>query len=110
MKDFGIHVTLIELNSFQTDFFGSSATRSEALPGYARVNEDFLAGDGRKAENVGDPHATVTAIFDVVDADQPPFRLFLGRLCLPWTQYTYGEKLAGRLAYQRSVRPEGIDA
>jgi len=94
VKDFGIHVTLIEPNSFKTDFFGSSATRSATLPDYAKVNADFLAGDGLKAENVGDPHATVAAIFGVIDADQPPLRLFLGKLCLPWTQYTYGEKLA----------------
>jgi len=94
VKDFGIHVTLIEPNSFQTDFFGSSATRSAALPAYAKVNADFLAGDGLKPENVGDPQATVAALLGVVDSEQPPLRLFLGKLCLPWTQYTYGEKLA----------------
>jgi short-subunit dehydrogenase len=94
VKDFGIHVTLIEPNSFRTDFFGSSATRSQALPAYAKVNADFLAGDGLKDENVGDPRATVEALFQVVDSDAPPLRLFLGKLCLPWTEYTYGLKLA----------------
>lgn len=94
VKDFGIHVTLIEPNSFRTDFFGSSAIRSAALPDYAKVNADFLAGDGLKDENVGDPRATVEAIFQLIDSATPPLRLFLGKLCLPWTEYTYGLKLA----------------
>jgi len=94
VKDFGIHVTLIEPNSFQTDFFGSSSVQSTALAAYAKVKSDFLAGDGLKPENVGDPHATVEAILGVVDAPEPPLRLFLGKVALPWTQYTYGEKLA----------------
>ena len=94
VKDFGIKVTLIEPNSFQTDFFGTSAVQSAALPAYAQVKSDFASGDGLKEENIGDPHATVEAILNVVDADQPPLRLFLGKLGLPWTQYTYSEKLA----------------
>jgi hypothetical protein len=26
--------------------------------------------------------------------ENPPLRLFLGKLAYPWTQYTYGQKLA----------------
>jgi NAD(P)-dependent dehydrogenase (short-subunit alcohol dehydrogenase family) len=108
VKDFGIKVTLIEPNSFQTDFFGTSAARSPALPAYAPVKAAFAEGDGLKEENVGDPHATVEAIFGVVDAAEPPLRLFLGKLCLPWTQYTYGEKLASWEKLQDvSVRAHG---
>ncbi len=94
VRDFGIRVTLIEPNSFQTDFFGTSSVQSPALSAYAAVKAAFAAGDGLKEENVGDPHATIDAIFGVVDAAEPPLRLFLGKLGLPWTQYTYGEKLA----------------
>lgn len=94
VKDFGIHVTLIEPNSFQTDFFGSSAHNSAPLAAYAKVKADFAAGDGLKPENIGDPQATVEAILGVVDSPQPPLRLFLGKLALPWTQYVYGERLA----------------
>jgi len=94
VKDFGIRVTLIEPNSFQTDFFGTSAVQSPALPAYAAVKAAFAAGEGLKEENVGDPQATIEAILGVVDAAEPPLRLFLGKLGLPWTQYTYGEKLA----------------
>jgi len=93
-KDLGIHVTLIEPSSFQTDFFGSSARTSAALTVYDQVKADFAAGDGLKEENIGDPRATVEAILGVVDAKEPPLRLFLGKIAFPWTQYVYGERLA----------------
>ncbi|MDN5283920.1 MAG: Short-subunit dehydrogenase [Mucilaginibacter sp.] len=94
VKGFGIHVTMIEPNSFKTDFFGSSAIKSKPLDAYVKVHSDFISGDGLKPENIGDPVATVDTILDLVDKDNPPLRLFLGKLAYPWTQYTYGEKLA----------------
>ncbi|MEO5910711.1 MAG: SDR family NAD(P)-dependent oxidoreductase [Pelobium sp.] len=94
VKDFGIHVTMIEPNSFKTDFFGSSAIESNPLDAYAKVHSDFISGDGLKPENIGDPAATVDTILNLVDNDNPPLRLFLGKLAFPWTQYTYGEKLS----------------
>lgn len=93
VKDFGIHVTLIEPNSFQTDFFGRSAIESLSNPAYEKVKTDFRNGDGLKPENIGDPLATTGAIMQVVDDSHPPLRLFLGKIAYPWTQYTYGEKL-----------------
>jgi len=100
VKDFGINVTLIEPNSFKTDFFGSSAIESTPLGAYAKVTADFRAGDGLKPENIGDPNATVEAILSLVDAQNPPLRLFLGKLAYPWTQYTYGQKLASWEAWK----------
>lgn len=94
VKDFGINVTMIEPNSFSTDFFGTSAVESKPLPAYAKVTSDFRSGDGLKAENVGNPKATIATILNLVDHEHPPLRLFLGKLAYPWTQYTYGEKLA----------------
>ena len=94
VKDFGINITLVEPNSFKTDFFGSSAIESIPIEAYAKVTGDFKNGDGVKPENIGDPHATAEAVFSVVDTENPPLRLFLGKLAYPWTQYTYGKKLA----------------
>lgn len=93
VKDFGINVTMIEPNSFKTDFFGPSAIESTPMEAYEKVTSDFKNGDGLKPENIGDPIATIDAIFIVVDSENPPLRLFLGKLAYPWTQYTYGEKL-----------------
>jgi len=108
VKDFGIHVTLIEPNGFQTDFFGASGIQSQALPAYAPVKAAFQSSEGAQPGNIGDPHATVEAILGVIDADQPPLRLFLGKLGLPWTQYTYGQKLAAWEAQKEvSARAHG---
>jgi short-subunit dehydrogenase len=93
VKDFGIDVTMIEPNSFKTDFFGYSAMESTPIEAYKKVTSDFRNGDGLKPENIGNPMATIDAIFKVVDSENPPLRLFLGKLAYPWTQYTYGEKL-----------------
>lgn len=93
VKDFGIHVTMIEPNSFKTDFFGSSAIESTPMEAYEKVTTAFKNGDGLKPENIGDPAATINAIFKVTDSKNPPLRLFLGKLAYPWTQYTYGERL-----------------
>jgi len=94
VADFGIHVTLVEPNSFKTDFFGSSAIESNAIAAYSKVTSDFRNGDGVKPENIGDPFSTIEALASLVDVEKPPLRLFLGKLAYPWTQYTYAEKLA----------------
>ncbi|HTN36419.1 MAG TPA: SDR family NAD(P)-dependent oxidoreductase [Arachidicoccus sp.] len=93
VKDFGIHVTLVEPNSFQTDFFGSSSVVSQPLDVYQKIKDDFKNGDGLKPGNIGNPTATTKAILMLVDIEEPPLRLFLGKLAYPWTEYTYGEKL-----------------
>lgn len=93
VKDFGIHVTMVEPNSFKTDFFATSAINSAPLSAYEKVTADFRNGDGLKSDNIGDPYATVEAILALIDAPNPPLRQFLGKLAYPWTQFTYGEKL-----------------
>lgn len=94
VKEFGIKITLIEPNSFATDFFGSSSIQTRPLGAYAAVKAAFNAGDGIKPENIGYPAATAGVILDLVDNENPPLRLFLGKLAYPWTQYTYSRKLA----------------
>lgn len=78
VADFGIKVTLIEPGGFSTDWGGSSAQHAEALPAY----EDFRvkAAEQRKARtsNQGDPAASGAAVLTVVDAENPPLRVFFG--------------------------------
>lgn len=94
VKDFGINVTLIEPNSFKTDFFGSSAIENASIEDYAKATSYYRNGDGVKPENIGDPNATVELFLNIVDAEKPQLRLFMGKLAYPWTQYTYSQKLA----------------
>jgi NAD(P)-dependent dehydrogenase (short-subunit alcohol dehydrogenase family) len=88
---FGIHVTLIEPGGFSTDWAGPSAKRSAEHPAYAEV---WAADRARRASmNRGNPATTSTAIFKVVDAQEPPLRIFLGRTPLQTAEADYASRL-----------------
>ncbi|MEJ2881965.1 SDR family NAD(P)-dependent oxidoreductase [Pedobacter sp. GR22-6] len=89
---FGINVTLVEPNGFSTDWAGASATQSTAMEEYAGVHAAFQSG--LTAESFGDPAATPVAILKLVDSEQPPLRLFLGKVAFPWAKQVYEQKLA----------------
>ncbi|MFI5777232.1 SDR family oxidoreductase [Nocardia sp. NPDC051570] len=88
---FGIHVTLIEPGGFSTDWAGPSASHSTENPAYdtLRAERDRF----RNAQRRGEPTATRTAILTVVDADEPPLRLFLGASPLPIATADYESRL-----------------
>ena len=88
---FGIKVTLIEPGGYATDWSGPSAVRSAELPAYAtaRANIASLRGSFKP----GDPQATAAAILKVVDAAEPPLRIFLGTTGLPMTRAEYARRL-----------------
>jgi NAD(P)-dependent dehydrogenase (short-subunit alcohol dehydrogenase family) len=90
---FGIHVTLIEPGGYSTDWAGPSATHSEENPAYADVRE---AAKNRRsaAASPGDPKATRTAILKVVDANEPPLRIFFGEAPLEIATQDYESRLA----------------
>lgn len=92
VKDFGINVTLVEPNGFSTDWGGASATHTTALPEYEGVKQAFYAG--LTPESTGEPEATAEAILKLVDTKNPPLRLFLGKVGLPWVSQLYAERLA----------------
>lgn len=46
-------------------------------------------------ESMGDPEATSEAIFQVVDAAEPPLRILLGAPALPMLRKIHEERLAG---------------
>jgi NADP-dependent 3-hydroxy acid dehydrogenase YdfG len=90
---FGIKVTLIEPGAYATEFGSPESLRFAAgLEAYTDFKNQFLAGLGSMAQ--GDPAATPAAIFAVVDAEQPPLRLFLGSHNLPQVRTAYAERLA----------------
>ena len=89
---FGIHVTLIEPGGFSTDWSGPSATRSEENPAYADVRE--AAKKRPSASDPGDPTATRGAILKVVDAEEPPLRIFFGKMPLKIATEDYESRLA----------------
>ncbi len=90
---FGIHVTLIEPGGYSTDWSGPSAKHSEENPAYAEVRE--AAKNRRSAvASPGDPTATRDAILKVVDAEEPPLRIFFGEVPLGIATADYESRLA----------------
>ena len=88
---FGIYVTLIEPAGYATEWGGPSAKRAKEMPAYQGARDAIAAF--RSKNNPGDPEATGAAILKVVDAPQPPLRVFFGAAGLPMTRTEYGKRL-----------------
>jgi len=90
---FGVHVTLIEPGSFATDWAGSSSTRSAPLPDYREVHEAAERVRAQRISTPGNPTASASAILKVVDAPNPPLRVFFGELPLTLAKADYESRL-----------------
>ena len=93
VAEFGIKVTIIEPAGYSTDWRGPSSVKAEQLPIYDGVR-DYRAKlfSGPLAEP-GDPQATGSAILELVDADEPPLRVFLGSGTLDMIRAEYERRL-----------------
>jgi len=92
VKGFGIKVSLIEPNGFNTDWAGASAFHTESMPEYDQVKADFQAGLTDDA--FGKPEATTEAVLKLVDSKNPPLRLFLGKVAYPRVKQVYDGRFA----------------
>jgi len=88
----GIKVTLIEPGGYATDWGGVSAQRATPLSAYDGARAAIAAF--RSGNTPGDPAATGPAILKVVDAADPPLRIFFGSGGLPMTRAEYAKRLA----------------
>ncbi|MCV7098704.1 SDR family oxidoreductase [Mycobacterium kubicae] len=93
VADFGVHVTLIEPGGFSTDWSGSSSKRAERLPDYAEVHAKQDEWRNQRWAKPGDPAASATALLKVVDADEPPLRVFFGSGPLQLAKDDYESRL-----------------
>lgn len=91
VKAFGIKVSLIEPNGFETDWAGASASHAQALPAYDALKAAFR--NGYNPDDYGVPAATVEAVLQLIDAPQPPLRLLLGKIGYPALKATYQQRL-----------------
>ncbi len=92
VADFGIKVTLIEPAGYATDWGGASAIRAEPLAAYDGARAKIAAF--RSGNTPGDPDATGAAILKVVDAAEPPLRIFFGSVGLPMTRAEYDRRIS----------------
>ncbi|WP_214402118.1 SDR family oxidoreductase [Pseudonocardia lacus] len=90
---FGVRVTLIEPGGFATDWAGASARHSDPLPDYAELHEQVQKARRERIGTPGDPTASASAVLAVVDADEPPLRIFLGSAPLGIATADYESRL-----------------
>src|SRR3712207_2358884 len=100
VADFGIKVTLIEPGGYATDWGGASAKHATANPAYDEFRAK--AAEQRKARvgTPGDPVATRDAVLQLVDAEQPPLRVFFGDGPLAIATRDYESRLAEWRAWE----------
>jgi NAD(P)-dependent dehydrogenase (short-subunit alcohol dehydrogenase family) len=88
---FGIKVTIVEPGGFATDWGGTSAKRAAQMNIYEGARQKMAAV--RSNSTAGDPNATGSAILKLVDAAEPPLRIFLGSGGLPMTRAEYARRI-----------------
>ena len=88
----GVRVTILEPGPYGTDWSGDSAVRTEPIAAYDPVRE------ARRAAAAGhvpvDPAATADVVLGLVDAPEPPLRLFVGGYPYPVAEAAYRQRLA----------------
>jgi NAD(P)-dependent dehydrogenase (short-subunit alcohol dehydrogenase family) len=92
VRALGIKVTLVEPTGYATDWAGPSAVWAEQLPAYDELRA-ALAKTPRFT-NRGDPEATGPAILKLVDAEEPPLRIFFGVGPLEMIRKEYAQRIA----------------
>jgi NAD(P)-dependent dehydrogenase (short-subunit alcohol dehydrogenase family) len=90
---FGIRLTLIEPGGFSTDWAGSSSRRSTPLPDYTEAHEEAERLRSQRVSQPGDPRASARAVLKIVDAPEPPLRVFFGELPLQLAKADYESRL-----------------
>jgi NAD(P)-dependent dehydrogenase (short-subunit alcohol dehydrogenase family) len=88
---FGIKVTIVEPGGFATEWGGPSAKRATPMPAYDATRASMA--QFRSANTPGDPDATGPAILKVVDAADPPLRIFFGATGLAMTRVEYARRI-----------------
>lgn len=92
VKQFGIDVSIIEPGAYATEFGSKDSLKfASGMDIYDGFKEQFV--ERIKTTKQGDPKATPEAIFKLVDAANPPLRLFLGDQNLPEIREAYTQRL-----------------
>jgi NAD(P)-dependent dehydrogenase (short-subunit alcohol dehydrogenase family) len=90
---FGIKVTLVEPTGYSTDWAGASSVQANQIPAYDWVRT--AREEGWANVRRGDPEATGPAILEIVDAAEPPLRVFFGDGPLEMIKTEYASRIAG---------------
>ncbi|MFG2331478.1 SDR family NAD(P)-dependent oxidoreductase [Streptomyces sp. NPDC048604] len=94
---FGIKVTLVEPGSYATEAI-AGAVQADADPLYQGLREGFA--EAAKALDEADPAAAGQALLRLVDAENPPLRVFFGRHGNDMLPQIYADRLGSWQAWQ----------
>lgn len=92
VAEFGISVSLIEPNGYSTEWGGASAVHTKASEEYKALKQAFF--DGSTPDLFGKPEATTEAVLTLIDSDNPPLRLLLGKVSYPAVKEVYADRLS----------------
>ena len=87
-------MTLVEPGGYSTDWGGSSARHATANPAYDDFKVVAAEQRAQRIASPGDPVATRQPILDLVDAAEPPLRVFFGTAPLGIATADYERRLA----------------
>ena len=90
---FGIKVTIVEPGGYATDWL-AAAPQARPLAAYSGQRAEFEAARTARRADLGDPAASQQAIRAIVDAPDPPLRVFLGKHALGYAKADYERRLA----------------
>ena len=89
---FGIKVTLVEPTGYTTDWAGPSSIHAAEIPAYDDVRAARAQAWANRTR--GNPEATGPAILEIVDAAEPPLRIFFGDGPLEMIKGEYANRIA----------------
>jgi NAD(P)-dependent dehydrogenase (short-subunit alcohol dehydrogenase family) len=93
VKPFGINVTLIEPAGFTTDWAGDSAKHATPIPAYDELKVKINEMRAAQGASPGNPAATGAAVLKIVDAAEPPLRIFFGKSPLGLAKADYASRI-----------------
>jgi NAD(P)-dependent dehydrogenase (short-subunit alcohol dehydrogenase family) len=92
VKGLGIKVTLVEPTGYTTEWGTVSSVQADHLPVYDDLRTALATS--WSITDRGDPEATGPAILKLVDADEPPLRIFFGKGPLDLIREEYAQRIA----------------
>ena len=93
VADFGIKVTLIEPAAFSTDWGGDSAQHAAPLAAYDAYREKAAEARKARVSSQGNPGATGQVVLELVDAAEPPLRVFFGTAPIGIAKADYASRI-----------------